>query len=444
MPTSDFTATVAPGPDATWLVRHARERGADALRFLRDLVAEFGDTVHYRTAFGPVTFFNHPDSVREVLHRASIERSALVTLSLGQGLLASDGAFWRGQRNVAQPSLHPRCMEGFAPLIARAADEMMARWNLEIGAERTIDMAHELRLVTFNIIMRAMFSVDWSSHAAALCEAVGVIVEDLGAIAGTIFNLPARIAPDRNARFSAALQTMDAQVYALIHSRRAQSDAPRDLLYRFMNARDARTGAALTDVQLRDEIVSMMIAGHETTAIALAWALHLLASHPEIAQEIRAESASVADAPTLNDLPNLAHSERAFMETLRLYPPVWMMVRRATEDIEVGGATIAKGAMVLLSPYTTHRHAKFWDEPERFNPARFADSGASKRAFFPFAGGRHLCLGQRFATIEAQMILSMLQANYEFRALPDCPIEPLAALTLRQKTGVPMRVKRLK
>lgn len=446
MPTSDFTACAAPGPDAAWLARHARERGADALRFLRDIVAEFGDTVCYRTAFGPVTFFNHPDGAREVLQCASIERSALVTLSLGQGLLASDGAFWRGQRRVAQPSLHPRCMEGFAPLIARAADEMMNNWRLEIGAERTLDMARELRLVTFDIIMRAMFSVDWSSHAAALCEAVGVIVEDLGAIAGTIFNLPARIAPDRNARFNAALQTINRQVYALIQSRRADTNAPRDLLSAFMNARDAQTGAALSDLQLRDEIVSMMIAGHETTAISLAWTLHLLAAHPEQAAEIRAEATPIAGerAPTLDDLPALAHSERAFLETLRLYPPVWMMVRRATEEIEIGGVTIAKGAMVTLSPYTTHRHAKFWDEPERFHPARFADSGASKRAFFPFAGGRHLCLGQRFATVEGQMILAMMLARHEFRALPDCPIEPLAALTLRQKTGVPMRVKRLK
>lgn len=158
---------------------------------MRDVVAEFGDVVHYQTAFGPLYFFNPPDGVREVLHRASIERSALVTLSIGQGLLASDGAYWRAQRNVAQPSLHPSCMEGFAPVITRAADEMMNSWQLEVGQERQIDMAREMRVVTFNIIMRAMFSADWSSHADRLCDAVSVIVEDLGAIAGTIFNLAA-------------------------------------------------------------------------------------------------------------------------------------------------------------------------------------------------------------------------------------------------------------
>ncbi len=294
-PFSDVSAAVAPGPDARWLARHAREHGADAFRFLRDIVAEFGDTVHYRTPFGPIAFFNHPDGVREVLHCASIERSALVALSLGEGLLASDGAYWRGQRNAAQSSLHPRCMDGFVPLIARAADEMMASWQLEIGGERTLDMAREMRVVTLNIIMRAMFSADWSSHADAMCEAVGVIIEDLGAITGTIFNLPAHIAPDRNARFDAALQTINSEVYALIRARRARAKASarRDLLDAFMDACDVRTGAPLSELQLRDEIVSMMIAGHETTAVTLAWLLHLLSAHRAQAAEIRAEAAPI-------------------------------------------------------------------------------------------------------------------------------------------------------
>ena len=282
-----------------------------------------------------------------------------------------------------------------------------------------------------------------------MCAAIGVIIEDLGVIAGTIFNLPARIAPDRNARFEAALSTINREVYALIAARRAAADAPRDLLGAFMNARDARTGAALSAVQLRDEVVSMMIAGHETTALSLAWALHLLDAHPAETAKIRDEAAPIAGerAPTLEDLPNLPHCERAFLETLRLYAPVWMMVRRAVEDVTIGGVPLQKGAMVLLSPYTTHRHTDFWDEPERFHPARFVDLGTNKRplyAFYPFAGGRHLCLGQRFATIEGQMILAMMLARYEFRALPDCPVEPLAALTLRHQTGVQMRVKRLR
>lgn len=216
-----------------------------------------------------------------------------------------------------------------------------------------------------------------------------------------------------------------------------------------MNAHDAQTGALLSDLQLRDEIVSMMIAGHETTAITLAWALHLLAAHPAEASAIRAEATPIVGerAPTLEDLPKLARSERAFLETLRLYPPVWMMVRRATEEIELAGLPVAAGALVLISPYTTHRHAEFWHEPERFKPARFVELSAQKRpiyAFTPFAGGRHLCMGQRFATIEAQLILAMMLARHEFCAHRAAPVEPMAALTLRQRAGVWMRVKRLR
>lgn len=322
---------------------------------------------------------------------------------MGQGLLSSDGPYWRQQRNLVQPEFHERCLTGFGPLIVEAVERMMARWPIPARGALPLDIAHEMKILTLDIIARAMFSADLSDQAETLCEAIGTMVEDLGAISCTLLNAPMHISPARNARFAAALAVVDRAVYHLIAARRQLKNWPRDLLSTLLCARNAATGEPLGERQLRDEIVAMLIAGHETTAIALGWAWHLLSQNPDARRALQREADDALGnrLPTIADLPALPYSEMVFQEAMRLYPPVWVMIRKAVEADEICGYPIPAGAFVLVSAYTTQRHPEFWPDAEKFDPRRFS-AGAPKRplyAHFPFAGGRHLCLGLRFATI---------------------------------------------
>ncbi|BCM89733.1 epi-isozizaene 5-monooxygenase/(E)-beta-farnesene synthase [Abditibacteriota bacterium] len=446
-PPSPPLDSVPPGPSRQWLADFARTPNSNPFEFLMTLTREFGDIVHYSTLYGPVYFFNHPEGVRQVLHNSNLVRAPLLTLTLGQGLLASDGDYWRKQRRLMQPNFHENCLIGFVPLIIEAIEQMVQGWNLAVGESLSLDIAHEMKILTFNIIARAMFSADLSAQAETICEAIGTMVEDLGSISCTLLNGSVTISPRRNAIFTEALATADRAVYELIEERRASQNWPRDLLSTLLQFRDAETGEPLTDRQLRDEIVTVLIAGHETTAISLSWAWHLLAKNTESTQRLQTEADEVLAGrlPGFEDLTRLTYAEMVFNEAMRLYPPVWVMVRRALEDDEIAGYPIPAGAFVLASAYTTQRHPEFWPDPERFDPERFAPNTGIKRplyAHFPFAGGRHLCLGQRFAIIEAQLILASLAQRFHFRAASNAPILPLPVLTLRQQRGIPMVVER--
>lgn len=439
-------SSTPPGPHRQWLADP--ECGAPGLpfQFLLNLVRDFGDAVCYPTPYGPVYFFNHPEDVRQVLHSANIVRAPLVSLALGQGLIASDGPYWRGQRRLMQPDLHENCLQGFEPLILDSIGKMLAGWKLVEHRSVSLDIAHEMKLLTLDIVARAMFSTDLSEHAGALCEAIDVMVEDLGFINCTLLNAPLSISPSRNARFQGALATVDRVVFGLIEERRASHNQTRDLLSTLVDWRDPQTGEGLSNVQLRDEIVTILIAGHETTAIALAWAWHLLAENLPVLRALQREVDEVLNGrlPSIADLPRLPWNESVLNEAMRLYPPVWMMVRRAEKPEEIGGYSIPQDAFVLVSAYTTQRHPQFWENPEVFDPERFTPNTSPKRplyAHFPFGGGRHLCLGMRFALIEGQLILAALAQKFDFHSLPNSRVVPQPVLTLRQQFGVPMQLE---
>ncbi len=444
---SETLSPLPPGPSSQWLADFARGPHANPFDFLLTLTREFGDSVHYSTPFGPVYFFNHPETIRQVLHRTNIVRAPLVSLTLGQSLIAVDGDYWRKQRRLIQPEFHEKCLVGFGPIIVEAIERMTQRWNLSIGESRPLDIAQEMKILTFDIIARSMFSADLFAHSDSICEAICTMAEDLGFITCTLLNSSMSISPTRNATFNEALATVDKVVYELIEARRATQNWPRDLLSTLLQSRDAETGEPLTDRQLRDEIVGILIAGHETTAIAFAWAWHLLDQNPDAYALLQAEADEVFPGrwPTSDDLPRLPYAEMVFNEAIRIYPPAWILVRRALEADEIAGYHIPAGAFIIVSAYSTHRHSEFWPDPERFDPTRFTPENSAKRplyAHFPFAGGRHLCVGLRFSAIEGQLVLSSLAQRFNFRAIPDVPIVPQPALTLRQQFGVPMIVER--
>jgi cytochrome P450 len=434
-PEPGLRAAVTPGPAGIVSL----EQNGDPLKFLAGLIERYGDVTRYQTKFGPCFLFIHPEHVQTILHRENYRRASLVQMMLGDGLLASDGRRWRSQRRLMQKDFLPPSVAPFVTLMAHETRRIADHWRLAQREHKHVDITRAMTRLTLRIVVQALFSEGLDeSILSALCEAVTQTITDMGRISWTIFGVPVEFAPGRNAAFSAGKEVIDSTCYGLIARRRSRkpSERPRDLLTLLIEA-DTETGP-MDDRQLRDELVTMLVGGHETTALALAWAWKVLADNPAVAANMHREIDHVLAGrdPDVKDLPHLPYTAGVFQETMRLYPPVWYMARVANEDDVVHGHAIPGGSCVLVSQWFTHRHKSFWTDPEKFDPTRFADRRAAPRhryAYFPFGGGRHQCLGIHFSMLEGTLILAQLAQQFEVRPLPGELIEPNPGITLRQK-----------
>lgn len=319
------------------------DAGGDPLGFLGGLIAQYGDVVRYETKFGPVILFVHPEHVRTILHRENYRRATLVKMILGDGLLASDGPRWRSQRRIVQKDFLPAAITPFVEMMTRQTRATVADWQQAARTGETVDITSAMSRLTLRIVVDALFSTDLDeSTLCALCEAVTQVITDLGEISWTVFGDPFHFAPNTTTAFSKGKEVIDSACYDLIARRKAQqpSQRPRDLLTLLIEA-DTETGP-MTDLQLRDELVTMLVGGHETTALALAGTWKLLAEHPAIAANMHSEIDSVLAGrePDLADMRRLPYVTAVFQETMRLYPPVWFSARVAIEDDVVHGHAI--------------------------------------------------------------------------------------------------------
>jgi len=416
------------------------------LRFLLKLVREQGDIARYENSYGPVYFFNHPDQVQSVLQSTNYVRTSLVSLLLGDGLLASEGEYWRSQRRLMQPHFHERCVQGFGPMITDATHGMLKKWQEATASGATIDLSKEMRLLTLMIILNVLFGHVAEEDVRGISDALKILMQDLGDISDMVFNVPVDFSPSRNARFREALRTLDQIVLRMMENRSAAAGDPHDLLAALLNAERDVAGRALTRKQVRDEVVTMIVAGHETTAISLTWAFHLLCQNPGVEQRLDHELrvALGGRSPRVEDLSRMEYVRMVLEEAMRLYPPVSIVARQAIAEAEVGGVVIPAKSVLVLSAYTTHRHPQFWKDPESFDPDRFSPERSGKRhrfAYFPFLAGRHQCLGQPLAMMEGQLILAQVAQRCRFHALAGHPVEPLPGLALRLKEGFPVKLE---
>ena len=413
--------------------------GIDPLAFLGGLVDQYGDVTRYQTKFGPCFLFIHPEHVQTILHRENYRRASLVKMMLGDGLLASDGPRWRAQRRLTQKDFLPGSVAPFVETMVRQTRRTVDEWRTAARTQGVVDVTAAMTRLTLRIVVLTLFSeILDESTLTALCDAVTQTITDLGKISWTIFGVPVQFTPTSSAAFSAGKNVIDTTCYNLIHRRRNQkpSQRPRDLLTLLIEA-GAETGP-MTDLQIRDELVTMLVGGHETTALALAWSWKLLANHPNVAAEMRKEIDVVLAGrdPTAADLQNLPYVQAVFQETMRLYPPVWYMARVANEEDLLHGHFIPGGACVLVSAWFTHRHKQFWTNPEKFDPTRFTNPIATSQpryAYFPFGGGRHQCLGMHFSMLEGVQILAQLAQYFEVNPLAGENVRPDPGITLRQK-----------
>lgn len=436
-----------PGPAERVAVAGIR---TDPLAFLEGMVAAHGDlTRHVTDDGGEVFLVNRPDAVRTVLRerRGSFSKAGtpddmMLTPLLGRGLLTSEGEQWKRQRRLAQPAFEPRQVEGFDTVMTDAALALVERWGPAIADGRPVRLDHELTGLALDVVARSVLGADVSGIGPRFGEAVDTVNRVLGHYEPLADSEAGRRA---RAEFRQAVAFLDRIVLLLIEGRRASRVQADDLLGRLLAPEDG--GPPFTPKELRDQIITMVMAGHETTGKALTWTLYLLERHPEIAGRLRAELDRVlaGRTPTAADLERLPLCRRVVQEALRLYPPVWLISRRTLVPTEVGGHVLPAGALACVSPYLLHRSPDQWEDPARFDPDRFAPERSAGRhpfAYLPFSEGPRKCIGHSFAMAEAQLVLATLLPRVTFRLVDGHVVEPEALVTLRPRHGMLMTLGR--
>ncbi|HEX5243291.1 MAG TPA: cytochrome P450 [Tepidisphaeraceae bacterium] len=405
------------------------------MTFLKKLLDEHGDVVRYQSRFGPCFVFVNPVHVQAILHDENYRRASLVKMMLGDGLLATDGPYWRSQRRLMQRNFLPPGIEPMVANMVQRTSMLAEKWNAAARARQSINVMADMTRLTLQIVVESLFSNDLpDGKMTDLCAAVTQTIEDLGEISWTIFGTPMHFAPGASEKFAAGRKVIDQTCYEMISARRAmpQDQRPRDLLTLLIESGDG----SMSDRQLRDEIVTMLVGGHETTALALSWAWKLLAENPQVESQLHDELDQTLQygPPSMENLARLSLSRAVFQESMRLYPPVWYMARVANEEAVVDGHPIPRGACIMVTAWFTHRHSDYWPDPERFMPQRFIDPNVLQHryAYFPFGGGRHQCLGMHFANIEGAIILATLARQFRVVPLVGQEVRPMPGITLRQ------------
>lgn len=421
----------------------------DPLAFLAQM-ARHGDIVSYRMGPRTVTFLNHPDHIKDLLVTSNrkFEKGMVLRRSkrvLGEGLLTSEGEVHLRQRRLAQPAFHRQRIGSYAESMVRYAQHARDRWT----DGRVVDIHHEMMQLTLNIVGKTLFDVDLETERREIGESLHTFME-LFSIMFLPFSeylelLP--IPPMR--RLKKARETLDAIVYRIIRERRSSDRPDRgDLLSMLLMAQDVEgDGQGMTDEQLRDECLTIILAGHETTANALTWTWMLLSQNPEAEAEMHAEidKALAGRPPCLSDLPNLRYTEMVLAESMRLYPPAWGIGRKAIEDHRFGDHLVKAGTMIVCSQWVMHRDARFYPRPEVFDPMRWTPEAKTSRpkfSYFPFGGGPRQCIGESFAWMEGILLLATMAQQWQLRSVSQEPVERMAAMTLRPSKPMLMKPTR--
>lgn len=431
-----------PGPKGHWLLGSLREFRRDTLAFYRQVTAEYGGIVSYRLGPHRIVLVSDPDLIEQVLvtdnkHYRKHYILRLLTPVLGNGLVTSEGDFWLRQRRLIQPAFNRQRVESYAGIILSHAERLLAGWR----DGQTRDIHADMMQLALGIVSKALLDVDAGDRYVEVSEAIEVILHDFEGRFLSAFSAPFWLPTPTNRKLKKAVRRLDAILDEIITQRRAEHHDRGDLLSLLVQARDEDDQSGMTDRQLRDEVMTLFLAGHETTANALAWTWYLLATHPEVEARLLDELNNVLDgrAPTLADVPKLTYTEHVLQESMRLFPPVYTFGREATTEVELGGYQIRAGTTVLLSQWVTQRDQRYFERPDELEPDRWA-GGLAKRlpkyAYFPFGGGPRVCIGNTFAMLEATLVLATIAPRFRMSLCPNPPVVPRASVTLRPEHGI--------
>ena len=406
------------------------------------LTQELGDVV--RLGFGGYVLISHPDHLQYVLEtnprnywrgRRAHRRSGGV---FGNGLAYADGDLWRRQRRMMTPAFSPKALPRYLPVMVDETLAVLERWKSAARRGAVIDAKAELHRLAQNVIGGTMFQTDVRDQGAEIAAAMSVVGSYIGRSTRAPVHVPLAVPTPSNLRFRRAVRTLDRMMYSLIEEERRNDQPAGSLLSRLVWARDDETGEAMSDRQIRDELINVFVAGHESSANALAFTLALLSQHPEARLRLEAEVRDTLSGahPRPEDLSRLTFTERVIRESLRLYPPSWMLIRELREDDSIGGFRIPARTSLLISPYVTHRRPELWDDPERFDPDRFAPERrppTHKFAWAAFGGGPRVCLGQSFAMAELKVILALVAQRCRLDLEEGTVLHPEPRLTLEPR-----------
>jgi cytochrome P450 len=436
-----------PGPVNFPLLGQSFSFARDPIVFLSGVARKYGDMAYFRLGGVDIFFVNHPELVREVLitQRASFTISPLrerLRGVVGHGLFTSHGELHAQQRRLVQPVFRKSRIETYAAHMVSLAQRTRDRWKP--GGE--IDAADEMMELTMFVAAKTLFSHDIEDDSDSVSRNISLLLEYFTRLVSPFFSLLLKLPLPSTLRFRRAVSELDAVIYRMIEQRRARPGPGDDLLDRLMQAKDDETQAQMTETQLRDELLTLLIAGHETTANLLAWTLFLLGQSPEADARMHAElKALLADRKSFSaaDADRMPYSRKVILEGLRLYPSGWFIGRAALADVKLRGHTVPKGAVVMLSQYIMQRDARYYEAPERFMPERWTEqfeAGLPRGAFFPFSAGDRHCVGEGFAWQEALLILATLVERWRFELVPGQQIRPRPSVTLRPDRPIRMIV----
>ncbi|HEX2062266.1 MAG TPA: cytochrome P450 [Thermoanaerobaculia bacterium] len=435
---------VPPSPPGHFLLGHLPEL-RDILGFYTRCKRDYGDVVRLSMAGWPSFLVSHPDAIETVLvtnHRNFVKHRFFwrhVTSLFGSGLLTSEGAHWVRQRKLIQPAFHRDRIHAYGAVMADCAEQMLDGWR----DGETRDVHAEMMRVTMAIVVRTLFGTDVSSaDAAAVSDAFNAAIDQIAVRFRRPVKIPDWIPLPANVKFNRGVRELDRLIHGFIRAKRASPERGDDVLSMLVDAKD-ESGAAMSDAQVRDEAITLFLAGHETTAIALSWTMYLVSQHPEVEAKLHAELDAVLQdrPPSAGDAKRLEYTERVVVESMRIFPPAYGFGREAVEECEVGGYRVPAGATIHIFPWLVHRDARWYADPERFDPDRWKGDFAKTLpafAYLPFGGGPRRCIGHAFAMMEAVLLTAAIYRRFSLRLAPGHPVEPFASITLRPKHGMKM------
>jgi cytochrome P450 len=438
---------VLPGPERLPVVGNSLQFRRDPLSFVRGVQRSYGDVARVRLGRFDVVIFSRPEYARYFLvenarNFTSREFNLGLRDLLGDGLLTTDGDFHRQQRRLVQPAFHKRRVEGYADIMVRHTTEMLDAWQ----PGQQLDMSRAMQDLTLRIVAKALFDVDLEAHSTHLGRAFSDVIENPIHLAFSLNGLPIDLPFTPYGKHMAARRQLDAYVYDLIASRRAEGRDHGDVLSMLLEAQDADSGTTMSDRQVRDQTMTLFAAGHETTANALAWTFYLLSLTPRVLEKLRVELRDVVDErlPGLDDLPRLTYLDWVVTESMRYYPPAWTVGRRAIEAFDLAGYHFPAGTVAMISQWVIHHLPDVWGDPEVFRPERWDPAhgqAVPAGAYFPFGAGPRMCIGMPFAQQEARLLLATILQRYVPRLVPEHPVVPRPRVTLRAKYGIRMSLE---
>lgn len=437
-------SNLPPGPRGVPVLGVLPQMVRDPARFCTETMLAFNNVARLNVGFSSIYLVTLPEHVRHVLldNEENYWKGTLFNRArflFGQGLVLNEGQSWRRQRRLMQPAFAHRRVASLIPIMADVVEQRLAVWEAACAAGKPLDVGKEMMFLTLRIIAKTMFSMSISdSELDRMARAFNVALEHMTLRMFTFF-LPEWAPLKGKSACREAVATLEEITYRIIRERRRSGEELDDLLNMLLAARD-ENGEGMSDLEIRDEVMTTLFGGYEATADALTWTWYLLEQNRDADDRMRAEVAAVTGgrAPVFEDLTQLSYTAQVAEESMRLFPPFWFWTRTSYNDDEMGGHRIPGKSLILLCPYATHRHPAYWDEPEAFRPERFVEKNPNRprEAYFPFGTGQRMCIGRHLAMLEMQLILAMVARRYRPRLVHDRPVIPRAGTSLRAKDGV--------